>query len=229
MTTDPLCAHFKDRIKAMAEESWAEEIDANAFTEAQAAALDSAGEAPPATNEAMFTLMVDRLRDIDELLLQDFSPRESWSNIKKERVMRREISRALFNLSKGLYKIDQEAVTADEKETDIRLRSTASSREAVIELKLADNRTAQDLLDTIKGQLVTKYMASEKSRSGCLLITLSKHRKWIHPKGGPKIEFPKLLEFLGAEAEKVVREFGGIFRLHIHAFDLRSRLPKGSE
>jgi hypothetical protein len=34
--------------------------------------------------------------------------------------------------------VDPEAVTADEKETDIRLRSVVSEQEAVIELKLAD-------------------------------------------------------------------------------------------
>lgn len=34
------------------------------------------------------------------------------------------------------FKVDQEAVTADEKETDIRLRSTGSEHGAVIELKI---------------------------------------------------------------------------------------------
>ena len=34
------------------------------------------GETPPATREAMFALMRDRLDDIDDLLFQDISPRE---------------------------------------------------------------------------------------------------------------------------------------------------------
>lgn len=225
MAADPLCAHFKDRIIAMAEESWAEEVDGDAFSDKQAIALDQSGEAPPATNEAMFTLMVDRLEDIDDLLFRDVSPRESWSKNKAERIMRREIARELSHLANGLYTIDQEAVTADEKETDIRLRSTASEHEAIIELKLADGRPVQDLLDTLEKQLVTKYMASDISRSGCLLVTLTKSRKWVNPAGGSQIDFGELIKLLESEAERVVKKYGGVFRLHVHAFDLNPRLP----
>lgn len=52
--------------------------------------------------------------------------------------MRREIARELRHAAKGLYAVDQEAVTGEEKETDIRLRSRASDHEAVIEIKLAE-------------------------------------------------------------------------------------------
>ena len=225
MAADPLCAHFKDRILAMAEESWAEEVDADAYNDQQIIALDQSGEAPPTTNEAMFTLMVNRLEEIDDLLTQDISPWESWASNTTEKVMRRDIARELTHLANGLYKIDQEAVTADEKETDIRLRSTASAHEAIIELKLADGRTAQDLLNTLEDQLVTKYMASEKSCSGCLLITLAKEREWDNPNGGGRIDFSELMDLLRVRAEEVVTKFGGAFRLHVHALDLRPRLP----
>ena len=149
MAADPLCEHFKDRILAVAEEHWAGEVDAVALDDAQAVALDKTGEAPPATNEAMFAIMVDRLDDIDDLLLRDVSPREAWAGIAEERVMRREIARELGHSANGLYKIDQEAATVDEKETDVRLRSTISTHEAIIELKLADRRTARDLRDKV--------------------------------------------------------------------------------
>ena len=125
--------------------------------------------------------MNDRLADLDELLLRDTSPRVAWAGITDEKVMRREIARELSNAANGLYKVDQEAVTADEKETDIRLRSVASDHEAVIELKRADDRSASDLRNAICDQLVKKYMAAENSRSGCLLVTLPKDRKWKHP------------------------------------------------
>ena len=208
----------------MAEESWAEEVDADAYNDQQVIALDQSGEAPPTTNEAMFTLMVNRLEEIDDLLTQDISPWESWASNTTEKVMRRDIARELTHLANGLYKIDQEAVTADEKEPDIRLRSTASAHEAIIELKLADGRTALDLLNTLEDQLVTKYMTSEKSCSGCLLITLAKEREWDNPNGGGRIDFSELMDLLRARAEEVVTKFGGAFRLQVHAFDLRPRL-----
>ena len=225
MANDPFCAHFKDRILAVAEEHWAQEIDSVAFDETQAIALDKTGEAPGSTNEAMFAIMNDRLADLDELLLRDTSPRDAWAGITAEKIMRREISRELQHAANGLYKVDQEAVTADEKETDIRLRSVVSEHEAVIELKLADGRSARDLRDTIYDQLVTKYMAAENSRSGCLLVTLVKDRMWEHPNSGERIGLPELLSLLRDEAKRVEAVMGGMVALSVHLLDLRPRLP----
>jgi hypothetical protein len=225
MAEDPLCADFRDRIIAVAEEQWAEEVDATALDDAQAVALDKTGEAAPLTGPAMFSVMVDRLEDIDDLLLRDMSPREAWAAVKEEKVMRREIAREMKNLAHGLYTVDQEAVTADEKETDVRLRSTGSPFEATIELKLADGRSARDLRDTLKGQLVTKYMAAETSRSGCLLVTVAKDRKWEHPDTGERIGFDALVALLETEAKRIEESMGNTVQLHVHAINLTPRLP----
>ena len=229
MVADPLCAHFKERILAVAEESWAQEIDAEVFDEAQAVALDRSGEAPASTNEAMFAILKDRLSDLNDLLLRDVSPREAWAGISDERVMRREISRELSHAANSIYTVDQEAVTADEKETDIRLRSVLSKHEAVIELKLGDGRTAKDLRDTIKNQLVRKYMAAEYSRAGALLVTLAKDRQWQHPDEKHMIKADELLSLLTAEADRVQQALGGGTYIYVHLLDLRPRLPIESQ
>jgi len=230
MAADPLCAHFKDRILAVAEESWAQEIDAEVFDDAQAVALDRSREAPAATNEAMFAVMKDRLSDLDDLLLRDVSPREAWAGISNERVMRREIARELNHAANSIYTVDQEAVTADEKETDIRLRSVLSKHEAVIELKLGEKRrSAKELLDTIEGQLVKKYMAAEHCRAGALLVTLAEDRKWQHPVENRKIEADELLSLLTAEADRVQQALGGGTYIYVHLLDLRPRLPIESQ
>ena len=115
MANDPLFEHFKDRIIAVAKEHWAQEIDSEAFDEKQAVALDQTRKAPASTNEAMFSIMRNRLLDLDELLLGDTSPRDAWAGITKENVMRREIARELKYAANGLYKVDQEDVTGEEK------------------------------------------------------------------------------------------------------------------
>ena len=226
MANDPFCAHFKYRILAVAEEHWAQEIDSVAFDEKQALALDKKGEAPASTNEAMFAIMKDRLDDLDDLLLTDTSPREAWANIADERLLRRDIARELRHAANGLYTVDQEAVTADEKETDIRLRSVLSAHEAVIELKRADSRSVRNLSDTIFHQLVTKYMAAETSRSGCLLVALAKDRTWHHPDSEEQIDLSGLMSFLRDEAKRVEEKMGGAARLSVHLLDLRPRLPR---
>lgn len=229
MAADPLCAHFKDRILAVAEENWAQEIDADAFDEAQVVALDRSGEAPASTNEAMFAIMKDRLSDLDDLLLRDTSPREAWAGISDERVMRREIARELSHAANSIYTVDQEAVTADEKETDIRLRSVLSKHEAVMELKLGDGRTATDLRDTIEKQLIRKYMAAEYSKAGALLVTLAKDRQWQHPVEKRMIKADELLSLLIAEADRVQNALGGGAYICVHFLDLRPRLPIESQ
>ena len=123
--------------------------------------------------------------------------------------------------------MDQEAVTADEKETDIRLRSVVSEHEAVIELKLiADHRwSARDLRNAIKDQLVRKYMAAENRRAGCLLVVAAKDLKWQHPASGVRIGLPELMSLLHDEAKRVEKEMGGVMALRVHLLDLRPRLP----
>ena len=227
MAKDPLFAQARDRVVAVAEEHWAREVDSDTFNDTQAVALDKAGEAPPSTNQAMFALMSDRLAELDELLLGDMSPREAWAEMTKERLLRREVARALSDAANGLYKVDQEAVTADENETDIRLRSVVSEHEAVIELKRADDRSARDLRDTIDDQLVTKYLAAENSRSGCLLVSVATEKRWTHPDKGTPIGLAELVALLRNEAKRVEDKVGGAVAVRVQLLDLRPRLRTG--
>jgi hypothetical protein len=223
MANDPLFAHIKDRAIALAQEKAAEEADSVALTEAAFAILDRTGESPPATREAMFALMRDRLDDIDDLLLQDISPRELWASITDEHVMRRELARVLRDAGNQSYTIDQESVTADEKETDIRFRSTGSKQQGTIELKLGDGRSGTDLFNTIRDQLLTKYMAADECRAGCLLVAIAKDREWDHPKSGKRISFEELMIVLNEEAERLSNELGGTAKLMAKGLDLRPR------
>lgn len=229
MADDPLFAHFRDRIAFLAREKAAEEMDATVLSESEVAAIGRDSEAPPKTRDEMFALMSDRLDDLDELLLRDDSPRETWAGTPKERAMRRSIAHELNLASKGAYKVDQEAVTADENETDIRLRSTASDQQAIIELKIGERYSAKILRDTLKNQLVTKYMADENCRSGCLLVTVAKNKNWPHPDSGENIDVNELGKMLDAEADKVMTEMGNSLRLSCKILDLRPRLPVEQE
>ena len=172
--------------------------------------------------------MRDRLDDLDDLLLQDVSPRELWAGIQEERLMRRAIAHQLKVAANGAYTVDQEAVTADEKETDLRLRSTLASQEGVIEVKIGEkDRSAGDLRQALSDQLVRKYMASESSRTGCLLITIGTNRRWKHPDTGEVLDFAGVIEMLNQEARRIMDGFGGALRVSAYGLDLRPRI--GSE
>jgi hypothetical protein len=225
LASDPLLAHFKDRAVALAQEKAADEADGDTLTEADYAVLDKQGEAQPTTRDAMFALLRDRLDDIDDLLLQDVSPREAWANIQDERVLRRELARELRNLSNKVYTVDQEAATADEKETDIRLRATSALQQGIIELKVGEkDRSAAELRATLRDQLLTKYMASDHCKAGCLVISISSTRTWRHPDTNLPLDFDGLISCLNEEAARLSREIGGAAKLMAKGLDLRPRL-----
>ncbi|NTJ11703.1 NACHT domain-containing protein [Rhizobium lusitanum] len=224
IASDPSFAGIRDRIIALASESAANEADIDILDEVSFVNLDRTGETPPMTRDAMFAMMRDRLDDIDDLLLRDDSPRELWATIQDEHVMRRVLTGILRGSAHDCYTVDQEAVTADEKETDIRLRSPVSPEQATIELKLADGRSGKDLFDTIYDQLLTKYMAAEHAKSGCLVVTNATDREWEHPVSKQRIQFTELALLLQSRAEELSRGLGGAARLMVKCYDLRPRL-----
>jgi hypothetical protein len=225
LAADPLFEDLKDRAIVIARERAAEEAEGPAFTEAEVVALDTYGEAPPTTRDSMFAIMRDRLEDIDDLLLQDVSPREAWANIAKEHLMRRELARELRSSANSMYTVDQEAATADEKETDIRLRATRSSQQATIELKIGEKpRSAAVLRKALKDQLLKKYMAAEDCRAGCLVVTIRSNKTWKHPDSGVRLDLSGLIAMHIEEASRLTVELGGSIRLSARGLDLRPRL-----
>lgn len=224
MTKDPLFEHFRDRLTAIAREKAAEEVDSAVFTEPEVITFDRYGEAPPTTRDDMFAVLIDRLDDLDDLLLQDISPRAAWAAIRDEKVMRRQIALQLQYASNHVYTVDQEAVTADEKETDIRLRVALSGQQGTIELKIGESWSGRELRDTIRSQLVTKYMAAESCRSGCLVVTVASDRNWEHPDTGKLLDVDGLRAMLDAEAAEVIKDLSGSLRLAAKVLDLRPRL-----
>ncbi|WP_185753176.1 ATP-binding protein [Pseudomonas fluorescens] len=228
LVVDPLFAHFRDRLALLAKQKAAEEMDKAEMTEDEISLLDNIGETPPKTRDEMFALMQDRLDDIDDLLLQDASPREAWANITLEKLMRREIARRLKDTANGLYTIDQEGATADEKETDIRMRST-SGQEATIELKVGEQGWSGAVLrSTLRDQLLTKYMAADRCKTGCLMVTVASSRQWQHPDTHAMMNLEQLRTLLEEEADKIMEEMGHEVRILVKVLDLRSRLGTGS-
>ncbi|WP_295540826.1 ATP-binding protein [uncultured Pseudacidovorax sp.] len=224
LAKDPLLEHVRARILAVALERAAEDADAVAVSEADLRGLTRATEMPPATSSDMHMLLQDRLDDIEDMLLRDHSPREAWAAMALEHLMRREFARELDTNRRGAYTVDQEAVTADEKETDIRLRSPLGPQ-GVIELKVAEQGwSAATLRSTISDQLVGRYMAAEACRSGCLLITLASDRTWNRPEGGTRMDPKELLSFLKAEARRIEETVQGEIRVDVRILDLRPRL-----
>jgi hypothetical protein len=225
LAADPLFECLRDRIAAIAQERLAAELDAGAWAPTEVATLLSRKELSPKTSTDMAQLLVDRLDDIQELLLKDTGPRVGWASIDDENTLRPLIARELEVASREAYTVDQEAVTADGKETDIRLRAV-SGYQATIELKVGEKgRSARELCDTIDDQLVKKYMAHRDARTGCLLVSVADPGKyWLHPETGERIDRFGLQTLLQAKADEAQRRLGGEARVLARVLDLVPRL-----
>lgn len=225
LAADPLFERLRDRIAALAQERLAAEIDSSAWTPTEVFTLLSRKELSPKTATDMAQLLVDRLDDLQELLLKDTGPRAGWASIDDENTLRPLIARELEVAAREAYTVDQEAVTADGKETDIRLRAV-SGYQATIELKIGEkDRSARELCETIDNQLVKKYMAHRDARTGCLLVSVSNpSRYWQHPETGERIDRYGLQALLQAKADAAQQQLGGEARILARVLDLVPRL-----
>jgi hypothetical protein len=223
---DPLFVHLRDRIAALAQERLAEEIDSSAWKPTEIATLLARKELSPKTATDMAQLLVDRLDDLQELLLKDTGQRSGWASINDENTLRPMIARELEVASHEAYTVAQEAVTADGKETDIRLQAV-SGYQATIELKVGEkSRSARKLCDAIDDQLVKKYMAHREARTGCLLVTVADPKKyWVHPDTGVRIYRAELQTLLQERAAEAQQKLGGEARVLARVLDLTPRLP----
>lgn len=227
LASDPMFAHAKDRIAALAQERLAEETDASVATMPELARLFHGREFAPVTSTDMAHLLSDRLDDLQGLMLQDTAPRAAWAMVTDENSLRPAIARELHLMSMGAYTIDQESVTVDGKETDIKFRAL-SDYQATIELKIGEkSRSAKDLRDTIEDQLVNKYMAASNARTGCLVVTVANAKKrWRHPDSGVLIDRHQLQQMLGEAAQLAQQRLGGDARVMARVLDLTPRLGK---
>lgn len=227
LASDPMFAHAKDRIAALAQERLAEETDASVATMVELARLFHGRELAPVTSTDMAHLLSDRLDDLQGLMLQDTSPRPAWAMVSDENSLRPAIALQLDQMSKGAYTVDQESVTADGKETDIKFRAL-SGYQATIELKIGEKpRSGKELRDTIEDQLVNKYMAASNARTGCLVVTVADAKKrWQHPDNGVLIDRHQLQQMLSEAAQLAQQRLGGDARVMARLLDLTPRLGK---
>ncbi|AOF84944.1 hypothetical protein BSY239_3369 [Hydrogenophaga sp. RAC07] len=227
MSADPLFAHAKDRIAALAQERLAEETDASVISMEELARLFQGSELAPMTTTDMAHLLSDRLDDLQDLMGIDASPKAAWAKVTDENTLRPAIARELDMMSKGAYTVDQEGVTVDGKETDIRFRAL-SRYQASIELKIGEKpRTGKELRDTIETQLVKKYMAARNAKTGCLLVTVAdSERRWHHPDTGEPMDRHQLQNMLTEAALLAQQRLGGEARVMARVLDLTPRLPK---
>ncbi|WP_307088379.1 hypothetical protein [Sphingomonas faeni] len=222
MRADPLFAHFKDRLDQLSREKAATEAEGPASGDADIAHVEAHGEAPPADRNGMFQLMMDRLTELrHDIAAHEFSERPILVGINHEKNMQVWFARRLQERENGVYRVDREALVANDKETDIRLLSVRSDAQAVIEMKLANNGySVADLETALDEQLVGQYMQHDDCRAGCLLVTMNKARRWQCSETATMMDFEAVISRLRAKAIQIERRMNHEVRLAVIGIDL---------
>jgi hypothetical protein len=221
---DGEAARYRDRVRAIAEEGLASELDSFTLIEKEIVRFERDFQYAPKSRGEMAALLLGRLDDLDEVLSQDGSPREMWAGNSQERLLRREVARTLRGLAGGSYVAVEEAVTADEKETDIRLISKAAPLEAVIELKVGENGySIADFEAALRDQLVARYMAPENRRVGALVISWAGTKTWQESGTRRSVTFDELVERLNEYAQQLVLSLGEDAFLVVRGLNLAPR------
>lgn len=178
----------------------------------------------PQNNRELFDLAVSRLNDLkDNLEGGDLSNAELLAGTHEEVKHRVYIGAWLRENSSGLYTVPQEEEMADAKKPDIRFHQQEIGAPVPVELKVADNWSANKLLERLKNQLCGQYLRDVRSNCGIFLLTYCGNKKWKHPETGKKIEFLELLKLLEAKAEDILHASSKIEAVEVIGIDLAKR------
>jgi hypothetical protein len=202
--------HMKSRLLEMRTELAASASEPTAMPIERVVQFDLSGSLTPENTEMLHTTMLNRLSDYEHFLQHsEFSNRNTLRLVEQETELRRNIASWLNDHSRGMYRVNQEAVKVNENRTDIRLNATAVDLKSAIELKLDDSKgrwSGANLEEALRDQLVGKYLSHERCRSGCLLIVQREKRHWQHPETGKKMNLAQLVSWLQEIAAEIVSE-----------------------
>ena len=161
----------------------------------------------PYDDHSLFMVMNNRLDDFEHSLLNDeASIVDTLRKVEGETELRRFISNHLIRDSRGAYTVNQEAVVANEKRTDIRLNVDRINKYASIELKLDDSRhkwSGTALKTALVDQLIGRYLNHEKCYVGCLLICMREARSWEHPESERRMNLSETVTWLQGIADDI--------------------------
>lgn len=201
--------------------------DGEAWPEENVRQFEKLHTTAPMSLEELYAMTCRRLRQIKDEVEQ---PEESLPTVVRkgddESVMRKFLAARLNELSKGMYQASQESVVAGERRPDLRIESTGIPGAVPVEVKLADGRSVNELLDDLWGQLIGDYLANYRSRRGLFAIGFTGDREsniWKHPLDGSRLDFSAVIKYLLTRAGEITSENRDVHGVEVIGLDFRPR------
>jgi len=126
-----------------------------------------------------------------------------------------------------MYRVSRESEVADSKRPDIHLYAVDGNEKTVIEIKLADNWTVNELVRALNNQLVGQYLRHESCRSGYLFLSYHGRKTWRNPDTNKKMSFEDVVNYLKEKALTNQQAKSGDILLDVFGLNLTPpKLPK---
>ena len=212
LADDSSLGHTTLRWRELAKKKAENDAEPPAWSANDINRLEQAYTAPVKTGDDLFRLVLSVLADIEfDLIHSDASSRAVLQRAENEEEVQQWLAEQLRLRARNRYHVHREAEVAQRNEPDIIVSSTEGKLEIAIEIKHANMKwTYSDLKNTLRVQLVEKYLKPISRRHGILVISCHKLRRWKNPETKKiNVQFDELISRLDAIAKGLVRNENG--------------------
>lgn len=211
------------RLRSLAHDRAAVDAELAPWRAGEAHAFEAKCEALPLTTLDLQRLMLDRIGDLQDALLNDeYAQGETVSHLPNEKEVQKWMA-SHFRQTRGRsYTLEREPHVVEEKEPDIRVQSI-NGVAVPIEVKVAETWSLPDLEAALNVQLCGQYLRSKHARHGILLLVHQKPRPtgW-QAAGGRWIGFQEVVQHLRTLAAKIAGQDSGTPQPEVIAIDVSS-------
>lgn len=221
------------RLRELARERAEQDSESAPWPPREPAAFENTGQMFPQTPLDLQRLLVGRLDDLQHRLLHsDFAQGGTLAQLPDENAVQNWTADRLRSEQGRSYSVEREPHVVDEKEPDIRARSTATDTSVPIEIKVAETWSLKELEKALTVQLCGRYLRAREGRHGILLLVHQKPRTrgWTKARTGKRLKFEDVVAHLRAMAIKISSKSPDHAQPVVAVIDVSSRYvpPKAS-
>ena len=205
LLNEPALTQNRDWILHLIDKQEMSAADLPPWTPADVREFAVEHEIDPKTDRDLFRIACKRFIELKHAVeVSENSLRDELRVGDPEIKLRRWLARKLNDRSRRRYTVPEEAVIDLEQRPDLRIQNP-NTQTVSVEVKWADDRSTNDLLERLENQVFGQYLRAATSEYAIYVIAVAKYRQWQLPAGEGLIDFNDLIELLRKRADELVK------------------------
>jgi len=174
---EPLLAHTHHWIHHLLEQQAETAAESRPWTPADVRDFAISYEIDPKTDRDLFKIACKRFKELkNDVERSENSLRDELRQGDSESQLRRWLTRKLNERARQRFTVPQEAVIDREERPDLRIENPKTAAVSV-EVKWADERSANDLLERLENQLLGQYLRAHTACYAVYLVRFGKGKR----------------------------------------------------